>query len=826
MSYQKNFGGTDGRSNEFNQTNISGFSSVQCPCDVCRIRTVNKGLICGHVLCDACSEKAQCIFCNPTDKNPSYVNVAESIAVFNRILSSGRNETNGFNISYGEKPNRELVPQPINSISPQFRNYRDENKEEPQQFIVPSSPSISSPPFNSPSQLSAKSNLSFEYSACPSRTNNDCQGAFNKKIPASSMHFSPQSENQNSKSRYLSHNGSHYQREPTDYDHVDSLQLCDQQSYSISNPSNLPTLPSQFSPRYVANNDIQTQYIPNNLEREVLEEVNIGECGHGESEWFCQECLYLFCYKCKGNHKHNLCRLSEAIEYYGNISKSILQNVSQIDDTIDDALLKIRDEKSKLEKNFQDCEREIKCKNGELKTELSKRETTLLNSFEKIKDFKKSKENMLLSETSGIYLSHDNENICSDLIKEFGLVFGSASGEKTVVSGIALSTIIIDHPCGFIVQSYDLLKNKCFIGGEDIKATLIYPDKRNCIVPITDLMNGFYQGVVSTNVEGNHRLRISLRGYPISEKEYLLKSKPYISLETVIRNSIPNCLRQTRESWKDMHCDENGRLFITDSTSHKFLIYDHNNKFFKSIGNQGVGNGEFQKPYGITVDKEKRIIVVDSGNHRVQVFSYDGEFLFTFGSIGSDKSHFKFPEGVATNSEGYIAVSDKGNNRIQLFDKDGTFITVTKNNSNSRLIERPHGLCFEEDDTILVSCWGSASVPTTRLIRLKITFCSNEVYFQNEELPPFTNKVIKNHKILFKSKEYYIFTSLNMEGELSSLYFYNKSKKDLNEVNFEGKTVSSVALSPEGHLYILFLNSNFTSDLYKYTGNSLRTNRF
>ncbi|RXG65460.1 E3 ubiquitin-protein ligase TRIM71 [Armadillidium vulgare] len=825
MSYQKNFGGTDGRSNEFNQTNISGFSSVQCPCDVCRIRTVNK---------------------------------AESIAVFNRILSSGGNETNGCNISYGEKPNRELVPQPINSISPQFRNYRDENKEELQQFIVPSSPSISSPPFNSPSQLSAKSNLSFEYCAGPSRTNNDCQGAFNKKIPASSMHFSPQSENQNSKSRYLSHNGSHYQREPTDYDHVDSLQLCDQQSYSISNPSNLPTLPSQFSPRYVANNDIQTQYIPNNLEREVLEEVNIRECGHGESEWFCQECLYLFCYKCKGNHKHNLCRLSEAIEYYGNISKSILQNVSQIDDTIDDALLKIRDEKSKTVKEKLNV-----IKNDELKTELSKRETTLLNSFEKIKDFKISRlesqfgsnfpDNFMISsfesrlentnacnfKISNLesqledknaeqeYTSHhDNENICSDLIKEFGLVFGSASGEKTVVSGIALSTIIIDHPCGFIVQSYDLLKNKCFIGGEDIKATLIYPDKRNCIVPIIDLMNGFYQGVVSTNVEGNHRLRISLRGYPISEKEYLLKSKPYISLETVIRNSIPNCLRQTRESWKDMHCDENGRLFITDSTSHKFLIYDHNNKFFKSIGNQGVGNGEFQKPYGITVDKEKRIIVVDSGNHRVQVFSYDGEFLFTFGSIGSDKSHFKFPEGVATNSEGYIAVSDKGNNRIQLFDKDGTFITVTKNNSNSRLIECPHGLCFEEEDTILVSCWGSASVPTTRLIRLKITFCSNEVYFQNEELPPFTNKVIKNHKILFKSKEYYIFTSLNVEGEFSSLYFYNKNKKDLNEVNFEGKTVSSVALSPEGHLYILFLNSNFTSDLYKYTGNSLRTNRF
>ncbi|RXG65459.1 hypothetical protein Avbf_17489 [Armadillidium vulgare] len=197
MLYQKFFGGTDGRGNELNRTNISGFSSHidKCPCDECRIRTVNKG---------------RRIFFNPTDKNPSYVDVAESIAVSNRILSSGRNETNDFNISY-EMRNRELVIHPISRISHQFRNYRDEN---------------------SPSQLSAKSNLPFEYCAGPSRTNNDCQGAFNKKIPASSMHFSPQSENQNSNSqRSLSHNDLHYQREPTEHNPVDSLQLCDQQSY-------------------------------------------------------------------------------------------------------------------------------------------------------------------------------------------------------------------------------------------------------------------------------------------------------------------------------------------------------------------------------------------------------------------------------------------------------------------------------------------------------------------------------------------------------------------------------------------------------------------
>src|SRR6516225_6988493 len=49
----------------------------------------------------------------------------------------------------------------------------------------------------------------------------------------------------------------------------------------------------------------------------------------------------------------------------------------------------------------------------------------------------------------------------------------------------------------------------------------------------------------------------------------------------------------------------------------------------------GSGEGEFNKPWGITLDNEGNIYVADWKNHRVQKLSPRGEFIMSIGKYGT-----------------------------------------------------------------------------------------------------------------------------------------------------------------------------------------------
>ena len=86
--------------------------------------------------------------------------------------------------------------------------------------------------------------------------------------------------------------------------------------------------------------------------------------------------------------------------------------------------------------------------------------------------------------------------------------------------------------------------------------------------------------------------------------------------------------------------------------------------FLYKFGNKGEGDGEFNKPYCLSVNKAGHLMVCDALNHRVQVFELSGKFVTKFGS----KGEFNVPVSSAVLSDGRIAVSDFQNHRIQIFE--------------------------------------------------------------------------------------------------------------------------------------------------------------
>ncbi|TKB62680.1 MAG: hypothetical protein E8D48_07855 [Nitrospira sp.] len=118
-------------------------------------------------------------------------------------------------------------------------------------------------------------------------------------------------------------------------------------------------------------------------------------------------------------------------------------------------------------------------------------------------------------------------------------------------------------------------------------------------------------------------------------------------------------------------CDGKGDVWVVDTNNHRVQKFDGKlGGYMMKFGSPGNGEGQFNAPWGIAVDRVRGYIyVVDSANFRVQKFDMSGEFIMAWGSFGNGDGQFYFPRGVAVDQEdGTVYVVDMGNHRIQKFD--------------------------------------------------------------------------------------------------------------------------------------------------------------
>ena len=103
---------------------------------------------------------------------------------------------------------------------------------------------------------------------------------------------------------------------------------------------------------------------------------------------------------------------------------------------------------------------------------------------------------------------------------------------------------------------------------------------------------------------------------------------------------------------------------LTDAYNHRIQKFTSDGTFLRKWGSEGSGDGQFNSPYGIAVDRFGYIYVADSGNHRIQKFTGDGMFLAEWESFGY---------GMAVDGRGNVYVVGPG--RIEKFTSDGRLLT-------------------------------------------------------------------------------------------------------------------------------------------------------
>ena len=118
-----------------------------------------------------------------------------------------------------------------------------------------------------------------------------------------------------------------------------------------------------------------------------------------------------------------------------------------------------------------------------------------------------------------------------------------------------------------------------------------------------------------------------------------------------------------------VHCIQYDKyLIVSDCQEHCIKVFDRVGNFLYKFGKKGEGDGEFNGPRCLSVNKAGRLMVCDEQNHRVQVFELSGKFITKFGTKGSGIGEFNRPISTAVLRDGRIVVCDIGKHRIQIFE--------------------------------------------------------------------------------------------------------------------------------------------------------------
>ena len=108
-------------------------------------------------------------------------------------------------------------------------------------------------------------------------------------------------------------------------------------------------------------------------------------------------------------------------------------------------------------------------------------------------------------------------------------------------------------------------------------------------------------------------------------------------------------------------------IIVSDRNANCIKMFNRDGNFLYKFGKSGKGDGEFDKPGCLSVNKAGHLMVCDVLNHRVQVFEMSGKFITKFGTEGSRIGEFNKPVSTAVLSDGRIVVTDLVNSRIQIF---------------------------------------------------------------------------------------------------------------------------------------------------------------
>ena len=118
--------------------------------------------------------------------------------------------------------------------------------------------------------------------------------------------------------------------------------------------------------------------------------------------------------------------------------------------------------------------------------------------------------------------------------------------------------------------------------------------------------------------------------------------------------------------------DGKGDLYVADSNDGRVAIFNPAGKLVSAIA-RGSGEGDLGLPRGIAISGG-RLFVVDTTAQMVKVFHLHGNvaelptYIGAFGGEGIGNGQFQYPNGIAIDRNGRIYITDRQNGRVQVWE--------------------------------------------------------------------------------------------------------------------------------------------------------------
>ncbi|MDB5386787.1 MAG: hypothetical protein JWM11_2433 [Planctomycetaceae bacterium] len=174
--------------------------------------------------------------------------------------------------------------------------------------------------------------------------------------------------------------------------------------------------------------------------------------------------------------------------------------------------------------------------------------------------------------------------------------------------------------------------------------------------------------------------------------------------------------------------DDGGFLLVDGYGAFYVHRYDKNAKWVSCFGGPGGGEGKFNTPHGIWIDKragrQPSIVVCDRANSSLQYFTMDGKYLETLKGYGLPanvetwQNLLVVPElhaRLTLLNEKNEIVARLGDDVARVTAKENGGIRNDRNRWQAGKFVHPHDACFGHDGSIFVAEW----VSTGRISKLK-----------------------------------------------------------------------------------------------------------
>ena len=121
---------------------------------------------------------------------------------------------------------------------------------------------------------------------------------------------------------------------------------------------------------------------------------------------------------------------------------------------------------------------------------------------------------------------------------------------------------------------------------------------------------------------------------------------------------VPDC-----DSCPSFAIHHQDKFFVSYFSGRSIKVFNTEGKFLYNITSEETGDGQFQDPCGLAVDKFNNLIVCDSGNTKLRMFTLDGKFL---GKIEEQLTGIVAPGSVAVANDGHVFVTDRTKNCVHV----------------------------------------------------------------------------------------------------------------------------------------------------------------